>query len=61
MKIILAIQEDKSAKRPHQAFLNIKDVDTQLETSYPLAVKETGKAKVELVIVSLGCALMGRN
>ena len=51
LKIILTTQEDKTAKQPHQAFLNIKDADTQLETSYPLAVKETGKAKVELVSV----------
>lgn len=57
MKIILTTQEDKTAKRPHQAFLNIRDVDTQLETSYPLAVKETGKGKVELVIVRCGCLL----
>lgn len=61
MKIILTTQEDKTAKRPHQAFLNIKHVDTQLETSYPLAVKETGKGKVELVIVERGYFLRRRS
>ncbi|MCJ1367303.1 hypothetical protein MMC16_006435 [Acarospora aff. strigata] len=48
IKILLTAQEDKTPKRPHQAFLNIKDVETGLETSYPLSVKESGKGKVEL-------------
>lgn len=49
LKIILTTQEDKSAKRPHQAFLLLKDATSNLDVSYPLSVKETGKAKVDLV------------
>ncbi|KAJ9655008.1 hypothetical protein H2198_006053 [Neophaeococcomyces mojaviensis] len=48
LKIILTTQEDKSAKRPHQAFLLLKDATSNLDVSYPLSVKETGKAKVDL-------------
>jgi len=49
LKILLTTQEDKTPKRPHQAFLVIRDVDTQLETSYPISIKESGKGKVEMV------------
>ncbi|KAK2803080.1 hypothetical protein FQN50_007161 [Emmonsiellopsis sp. PD_5] len=48
LKLILTAQEDRSAKRPHQAFLLLKEQDTGLDLSYPLSVKESGKAKVEL-------------
>ncbi|KAK2752577.1 hypothetical protein FQN55_006690 [Onygenales sp. PD_40] len=48
LKLILTTQEDRSAKRPHQAFLLFKDQDTGLDLSYPLSVKESGKAKVDL-------------
>ncbi|KAK2795841.1 hypothetical protein FQN52_003691 [Onygenales sp. PD_12] len=48
LKLILTTQEDRSAKRPHQAFLLFKEQDTGLDLSYPLSVKESGKAKVEL-------------
>ncbi|KAL9104335.1 MAG: hypothetical protein Q9187_008916, partial [Circinaria calcarea] len=48
LKIILTTQEGTTAKRPHQAFLGIKDVNTGLETSFPFSVKESGKGKVEL-------------
>jgi oligosaccharyltransferase complex subunit delta (ribophorin II) len=49
LKIVLTATEGKTAKRPHQAFLALQDKDTGLETSYPFTVKESGKAKVELV------------
>ena len=49
LKIVLTTQEGKSAKRPHQAFLNLKDGDTGLETSFALTVKDSGKGKLELV------------
>lgn len=49
LKVLLTVQEDKKPKRPHQAFLHITEPTTGLETSYPLAVKENGKGKVELV------------
>ena len=49
LKIILTTQDSKTAKRPHQAFLLLKDADNGLDISYPLNVKESGKAKVDLV------------
>lgn len=41
--------EDKTAKRPHQAFLTLHEPKTGLEESFVFNVKESGKAKVELV------------
>lgn len=49
LKVILTTQEGKSAKRPHQAFLLLQDPSTNLDISYPFNVKDSGKAKVELV------------
>jgi oligosaccharyltransferase complex subunit delta (ribophorin II) len=49
LKVLLTAQDGKTAKRPHQAFLLLKDTDTGLDISYPFSVKESGKAKVELV------------
>ncbi|KAK5089322.1 hypothetical protein LTR70_007119 [Exophiala xenobiotica] len=48
LKVILTTQEGKSAKRPHQASLLLKDSSSNLDVSYPLSVKESGKAKVDL-------------
>ncbi|MCJ1413588.1 hypothetical protein MMC19_007709 [Ptychographa xylographoides] len=48
LKIILTTQEGKSSKRPHQVFLNFRDATTDLETSFPFSVKESGKGKLEL-------------
>ncbi|KAK4694240.1 hypothetical protein P7C71_g3301, partial [Lecanoromycetidae sp. Uapishka_2] len=48
LKILLTTREDKKAKRPHQAFLHVKDSKSSLETSFALQVKENGKGKVEL-------------
>ena len=52
LKVILTTQETRSAKRPHQAFLLLKDTSSNLDISYPFNVKENGKAKVELVSTS---------
>jgi oligosaccharyltransferase complex subunit delta (ribophorin II) len=49
LKLILTTQEARSAKRPHQAFLLLKDSQNGLDISYPLSVKESGKSKLELV------------
>jgi oligosaccharyltransferase complex subunit delta (ribophorin II) len=49
LKIILTTQEGKTPKRPHQAFLLLRDADTSLDISYPFNVKDNGKAKVDLV------------
>jgi oligosaccharyltransferase complex subunit delta (ribophorin II) len=49
LKIILTATEAGKPKRPHQAFLLLRDPDTGLESTFPLSMKETGKANVELV------------
>ena len=49
LKIILTATEDGTAKRPHQAFLLLRDQDTGLETTFPFSVKESGKGKVDFV------------
>ncbi|KAJ5622353.1 hypothetical protein N7528_005585 [Penicillium herquei] len=48
LRVILTTQEGSSAKRPHQAFLLLKDSQTGLDISYPFTVKENGKSRVEL-------------
>jgi oligosaccharyltransferase complex subunit delta (ribophorin II) len=49
LKLLLTAQEGSSAKRPHQAFLLLKDPSTGLDVSYPFSLKDNGKSKVELV------------
>jgi oligosaccharyltransferase complex subunit delta (ribophorin II) len=49
LKIILTATENGKAKRPHQAFLLLRDQDTGLEATFPFSVKETGKGKVDFV------------
>ena len=49
LKLIMTTTEDKTAKRPHQAFLTLHEPKTGLEESFVFNVKESGKAKVELV------------
>lgn len=46
---MLTTSENKKAKRPHQAFLNLRDSKSDLETSLAFQVKENGKAKIDLV------------
>jgi hypothetical protein len=55
LKIILTTQDGKTARRPHQAFLLLRDADTGLDISYPFNVKDNGKAKVDLVGVVGQC------
>lgn len=52
VKIILTAKEDGKAKRPHQAFVTIKEQETGLEAPFPLTVKDTGKAVVQIVSYS---------
>lgn len=49
LKIVLTATEGRTAKRPHQAFLMLRDQDTGLETTFPFSVKESGKGKVDFV------------
>jgi len=48
LKILLTTQDGKTASRPHQTFLNLRDATSGLETSYAFSVKDSGKAKLEL-------------
>lgn len=49
LKVLITTKEDRKPKQPHQAFLNVKDPASNLETSFAIAIKDNGKGKVELV------------
>ena len=49
LKVVLTATEDGVAKRPHQAFLLVRDQDTGLEITFPFSLKESGKGKVDFV------------
>lgn len=53
LKILLTTKEEKNAKRAHQAFVQIKDPKSHLDTSFALQVKDNGKGKIELVRLHL--------
>jgi oligosaccharyltransferase complex subunit delta (ribophorin II) len=59
LKIALTTKEGSKAKRPHQAFLLLKE-KSGLEAPYPLDIKSSGKATVDLVspVLSLFCLLL---
>ncbi|KAK4204040.1 Dolichyl-diphosphooligosaccharide--protein glycosyltransferase subunit Swp1 [Triangularia verruculosa] len=44
LKISLTAKDNGSGKRPHQAFVILKEKETGLEAPFPLTVKENGKA-----------------
>ncbi|KAK4462097.1 Dolichyl-diphosphooligosaccharide--protein glycosyltransferase subunit Swp1 [Cladorrhinum samala] len=48
LKLVLSATDNGKGKRPHQAFLVLKQQDTGLEAPFPLTVKETGKAVVQI-------------
>ncbi|KAL2174647.1 Oligosaccharyltransferase subunit Ribophorin II-domain-containing protein [Thermothelomyces heterothallicus CBS 202.75] len=48
LKLILTAKENGKGKRPHQAFLVLQERESGLEAPFPLAVKETGKAVVQI-------------
>lgn len=49
LKLVLTAKDNGNGKRPHQAFLVLQDQDTGLEAPFPLTVKESGKATVQIV------------
>lgn len=53
LKISITATEDKSPKRPHQAFLTLQDATTGAEDAFPFIIKDTGKGKIELVCITL--------
>ncbi|WEW59525.1 hypothetical protein PRK78_004999 [Emydomyces testavorans] len=48
LKLLLTAQEGRTPKKPHQAFLLLRDPASDLDISYALAMKENGKARLEL-------------
>ncbi|KAI4268681.1 MAG: hypothetical protein L6R35_006739, partial [Caloplaca aegaea] len=52
LKLLLTTTEGKKARRPHQAFLLLRDPKSNLDTSFPLIVKESGKGKLELYMLA---------
>ncbi|KAI9716194.1 MAG: hypothetical protein M1828_000420 [Chrysothrix sp. TS-e1954] len=48
LKLQLTTTEDKSTKRPHQAFLTLQEQSSGLEESFAVNIKESGKGKLEL-------------
>ncbi|KAI2601914.1 Dolichyl-diphosphooligosaccharide--protein glycosyltransferase subunit Swp1 [Hypoxylon sp. NC1633] len=48
LKLLLTAKENGKGKRPHQAFLVLRDSATGLEAPFPLTVKDNGKATVEI-------------
>ena len=61
LKLGLTAKDNGKGKRPHQAFLVLQEQDSGLEAPFPLTVKESGKAAVQIVrdplaaIVSSSC------
>ncbi|KXT16324.1 hypothetical protein AC579_3780 [Pseudocercospora musae] len=53
LKVLLTAQEGKAAKRPHQAFLTLREEETGLEESFAFSVKDNGKAKVDISLKDL--------
>lgn len=48
LKVTLTTKDGSKAKRPHQAFLIVKEA-SGLEAPFPLNVKDSGKGTVEIV------------
>lgn len=47
--VTLTAKDNGKAKRPHQAFLLLKEQTTGLEAPFPLSVRDNGKGKVQIV------------
>lgn len=61
LKLSLKATEGGKAKRPHQAFVVLKEEDTGLEISFPLSVKDNGKGAVEIVRPSPSPSAQGQS
>ena len=49
IKVALTLKENGKAKKPHQAFVIIREEGTNLEAPFALTIKDSGKAAVEIV------------
>lgn len=57
LKLLLTTKEEGKGKRPHQAFLVLREPTSGLEAPFPLTVKDNGKAVVEIVRLLLNSLL----
>ncbi|KAG5920726.1 hypothetical protein E4U42_006087 [Claviceps africana] len=48
LRVALTIKEGSKAKRPHQAFLVVREAASGLEAPFPLSVKASGKAVLQI-------------
>ncbi|KAM7206950.1 Dolichyl-diphosphooligosaccharide--protein glycosyltransferase subunit 2 [Rhypophila sp. PSN 637] len=48
LKIILTAKDSGKGKRPHQAFVILRDQESGLEAPFPMTVKDNGKAVVNI-------------
>ncbi|KAK1755087.1 Dolichyl-diphosphooligosaccharide--protein glycosyltransferase subunit 2 [Echria macrotheca] len=48
LKVALTAKDNGKAKRPHQAFVVLKEQDSGLEVPFPLTTKDNGKAVVHI-------------
>jgi oligosaccharyltransferase complex subunit delta (ribophorin II) len=48
-KLVITATEDGKGKRPHQAFLVLKETESGLEAPFPLTTKDSGKAVIDIV------------
>lgn len=53
LRVSLTATENGKPKRPHQAFLLLKETQTGLEAPFPLTMRETGKGTVDVVCAVL--------
>jgi len=49
LKVVLTATEGDDAKRPHQAFLTLRETATGLEESFPISIRASGKGDVKVV------------
>lgn len=49
LTISLTAKDSGKGKRPHQAFVLLKEEDTGLEAPFPLSIRDTGKGNVKIV------------
>lgn len=49
LTISLTAKDNGKGKRPHQAFVLLKEEDTGLEAPFPLSTRDTGKGNVKIV------------
>jgi hypothetical protein len=49
LKVTLTITNGGKARRPHQAFFTITSPESGLEEAFPMAITDSGKAKIDLV------------